>query len=52
LIAAALAGAILFWFLPPAWSDNTRLLVAWDAGVIIYLTVVWSMAARSSTGKM
>jgi len=52
LLGAILAGAILFALLPAAWPVNSRLLVAWDAGVVLYLALAWTMAARSTTAQM
>jgi uncharacterized membrane protein len=52
LLSAALAAVIVFAFLPAEWQLNSRRLVAWDVGVIVYLTIAWIMAARSSTSDM
>jgi uncharacterized membrane protein len=43
---------LVFAVLPSAWAVNSRLLVAWDAGVVCFLALAWIMAARSSTAKM
>ncbi|WP_112662126.1 DUF1345 domain-containing protein [Microvirga flavescens] len=51
LIATAL-GVVLFGLLPHHWLLNTRLLVAWDAGVLVYLSALFVMFARSTMEKM
>jgi uncharacterized membrane protein len=49
LLGSALLGALVFALLPAGWRVNSRLLVAWDFGVLCYLVVAITMAARSST---
>ena len=48
-----LASAILLGFavtvaLPSSWRFATRLLIGWDAGVALYLVLVYSLMARAS----
>jgi len=45
--AAAVATAVIA-ALPSDWRLPTRLLVGWDAGVALYLVLVYSLMARSS----
>ncbi|HST94000.1 MAG TPA: DUF1345 domain-containing protein [Microvirga sp.] len=52
LLGSALLGALVFALLPAGWRVNSRLLVAWDFGVLCYLVVAITMAARSSTSTM
>jgi len=52
LLGSALMACLVFAVLPSAWAVNSRLLVAWDAGVVCFLALAWIMAARSSTAKM
>jgi uncharacterized membrane protein len=52
LLGAAIVSALVFGVLPSSWLANSRLLAAWDIGVVCYLALAWTMAARSSTAKM
>lgn len=52
LLGSAVVAMAAFAVLPPEWQTNSRLLVAWDCGVGVYLALALAMAARSSTGKM
>ncbi|MBL0404157.1 DUF1345 domain-containing protein [Microvirga aerilata] len=52
LLGAAIVAALVFGVLPSSWLANSRLLAAWDIGVVSYLALAWTMAARSSTAKM
>ena len=52
LLGSALLGALVFALLPAGWRVNSRLLVAWDFGVLCYLVVAITMAARSSMSTM
>jgi uncharacterized membrane protein len=47
LFASALAGVILTLLLPPAWRFATRLLVAWNVGVGLYLALAYHLIAVS-----
>jgi uncharacterized membrane protein len=52
LLGSAVVAALVFAALPSEWTVNSRLLAAWDVGVLCYLAVAWTMAARSSTDMM
>jgi uncharacterized membrane protein len=52
LLGATLAGVLTFAFLPGRWLLNSKFLIAWDTGVIIYLALAWITAARSSPTDM
>jgi uncharacterized membrane protein len=34
-------GVLVYFFLPPAWSVISRVLIAWDAGVTLFLTLIF-----------
>ncbi len=44
---SALAGALIWSFLPHGWRISTRLLVAWDCATGLYLILATVMMARS-----
>jgi len=52
LLGSALLGVLVYAAMPAEWQVNTRLLAAWDTGVLCYLALAGSMAARSSTAEM
>jgi uncharacterized membrane protein len=52
LAFSALVGLVTAVALPSAWSIATRLLLAWDAGVVLYLVLVYTMMAHSETGHI
>ena len=52
LLGSAAVAFLVFAALPSLWAVNSRLLVAWDIGVVCYLGLAWIMALRSSTAKM
>jgi uncharacterized membrane protein len=52
LLGAALAAGLALMVLPATWGANSRLLMAWDVGVMFYLALAWIMAVRSSTHDM
>ena len=54
LIGSFAVGVLLVRYLPPQWASQllTRLLVAWDAGVCLYLLLVLWMIFGSSHEKM
>ncbi|EIM29321.1 DUF1345 domain-containing protein [Microvirga lotononidis] len=52
LLGAALVVLLVFAALPSSWQLNSRVLVAWDLGVVFYLVLAGIMAARSSTAMM
>jgi uncharacterized membrane protein len=49
LLGSALAAGIVFFLLPLHWLLNSRLLVAWDIGILFYLASAAHLAARSDT---
>jgi len=49
---AALVVLILAWALPGTMAWSTRLLVAWDAGVCVWLVAVTILMIRSDTARM
>lgn len=46
LLFSLLAGLIVSYFLPPALSAATRLLIAWNSGTLIYLALAGWMIAK------
>lgn len=52
LVVATVVAATVFTLLPAEWLTNSRLLVAWDVGVVLYLAVALYMAAGSSPSRM
>jgi uncharacterized membrane protein len=38
---ATLAGTALFFLLPDGWSTSSRVLVCWDAGVVLFLVLLF-----------
>ena len=52
LLLSTLLGVSLVLILPDQYRPVSRLLVGWDAGVAIYLTLVAVMIARSDTSQM
>lgn len=54
LFIAAAVGALIMALLPSAWVESltTRMLIAWNAGVLLYLVIVGAMMARSSSEQM
>ncbi|MBF9233291.1 DUF1345 domain-containing protein [Microvirga alba] len=52
LLGATVAAVMVFAALPDILLKSSRILVAWDVGVIIYLVLAALMAARSSIGRM
>jgi uncharacterized membrane protein len=52
LLGSAIAAALVFAALPSEWTGSSRLLAAWDIGILCYLAIAWTMAARSSTDTM
>jgi uncharacterized membrane protein len=49
---ATLVGCIAYAVLPGAWRAVTRVLIAWDVGVVFYLAAVAVMMARSSVADI
>ena len=52
LLASGLVGGLVVAVLPPTWRMATRLLVAWDVGVALYLGLVYRLMARSRVGHI
>jgi uncharacterized membrane protein len=52
LVAAGVAAVAIFFALPGSWPLSTRLLTAWNAGVVGYLAVMWTLMARAGTDDM
>ncbi len=52
LFASGLVGTLVVVALPPTWRLATRLLVAWDVGVALYLALVYRLMARSHVGHI
>jgi uncharacterized membrane protein len=52
LAFSAMFGLAVAVVLPSAWWISTRLLLAWDAGVVLYLVLVYTMMGRSETGHI
>ena len=38
---STIAGIIIFFLLPAEWSTISRVLVAWNFGVLLFLVVIW-----------
>lgn len=49
---AALVVILLAWGLPVTIASSTRLLLAWDAGVCLWLLAVITLMIRSDTARM
>ena len=45
---AAVAGVLLWFFLPHDWRASTRLLAAWDYAAGLYLALAVVMMARAN----
>ena len=41
-----IAGTVLFFFLPHDWSTLSRVLVCWNGGVILFLTLIFIWMTR------
>jgi uncharacterized membrane protein len=52
LYGAVLAGTILFFALPNGWRSSTRLLMAWDFGVTLYVGMAGWTLARANIQAM
>ena len=42
ILLSGIAGAAIFFFLPPQWSTISRLLASWDCGVALFLALIYS----------
>jgi len=52
LVVSILFGVATALFLPGEWQGITRALVGWDAGVVLYLVIVFWHIARSEIGHI
>lgn len=52
LVAAGAVAAVVAVALPGGWPLSTRLLTGWNAGVVGYLAVMWTLMARAGTDDM
>jgi uncharacterized membrane protein len=46
------AGIAVFFFLPPHWSLISRILVCWNGGVVLFLTLIFSWMTRLSAERI
>ncbi|KAB0268454.1 DUF1345 domain-containing protein [Microvirga brassicacearum] len=49
LLGSALAAVTVFVLLPSSWPSNSRYLVSWDIGVVLYLVFAARLAGQFST---
>jgi uncharacterized membrane protein len=52
LFVCAALGLVLGVLLPGDWRLATRMLIAWDVGVAVYLVAVFLVMARADTGNI
>jgi len=52
LFGSAAVAVVVFWLLPTEWGLPARLLVAWDVGVALYLTLACHMMRVSEVGDI
>lgn len=52
LIVSVLVGVLGFPLLPTSLRLTTRVLIAFDAGVLLYIVLAWIMMGRASVGQM
>jgi len=52
LFISAAVGLIVIALLPHAWSIPTRMLCGWDAGIALYLLLVYRLMARTEAGHI
>ena len=52
LLAAGLAGAIVFAMLPPSLTATSRALLTWDSGAGLYLALAWLTIMRAPMEHM
>jgi uncharacterized membrane protein len=52
LSGSAVVGLAVITALPSSWWITTRLLVGWDAGIALYLVLVYTLFARSEAGHI
>jgi uncharacterized membrane protein len=48
ILAAIFGAAVMMALLALPWQVPTRILVGWDAGVLLYLVLIWRVAANCS----
>ena len=49
----SIAGSIAIYFLTPKWLQlSTRIIIAWDCGVVCFLALVYLMMSRATIQKM
>ncbi|HEY9771549.1 MAG TPA: DUF1345 domain-containing protein [Coleofasciculaceae cyanobacterium] len=49
----AIVGSVLIYILTPQWLQlYTRIIIAWNAGVIVFLASVFLMTSRATSEKM
>jgi uncharacterized membrane protein len=46
LYISLVAGAVLFFLLPAQWHPVGRILIAWNGGVLLFLTLIYSWMPR------
>jgi len=47
-----IAGTMLFFFLPRDWSVLSRVLVSWNAGIILFLTLIFFWMRRLTAAQI
>jgi uncharacterized membrane protein len=52
LLASVVVGTAVALGLPSSWRMTTRLLTGWDSGVVLYLSLICVLAARSQTEQI
>ena len=52
VLIAVGAGIAVFFFLPPHWSLISRILVCWNGGVVLFLTLIFSWMTRLSAERI
>src|SRR6476646_10673579 len=52
LISSALAAVILYFLLPRDWTVITRVLVTWNAGVLLFMTLAYYLMFRLDATQM
>src|SRR5258708_40353533 len=49
---SCIAGSALFFFLPRDWSNLSRVLVCWNGGVILFLTLIFIWMTRLTAAQI
>ena len=52
LLISTITAVAVFSLLPVSERLPTRLLLAWDTGVVLNLVLTWTMMARSGVGRL